>query len=129
MRSWLTTHHPHLHPDDDAGWNIYVRERPNLEPAVGDQVTFYETLHVPAGSGLRPGRRGLVRTAEVAGAAQSSDVDGWPIMYPCSAHRRLTAVLPMEQVLAVLKRGNIRIRGGLVELSPEQQNRLRPLIG
>jgi hypothetical protein len=127
MRSWLTTRHPYRRADDDSGWNIYVRGRPSPEPAQGDHVFFYETFQGPRGmKGLPRGRQGVVRAGEVAGASQASDVDGWPVMYPCQRHRRFDTI-PMEQVLRALGRGGMRIRGGLLELTPEQADQLRAL--
>jgi hypothetical protein len=72
VRHWLTTHHPHARPDDDAGWNVYVAKAPRVEPAPGDGVLFYEASEGPRT--WRPGPDGACRRRPRGGSGRARAV-------------------------------------------------------
>jgi hypothetical protein len=149
-RFWLTQHYPHPdEPEDDVPWHVFFKQHfkamgEQLSP--GDKVLFYETKskkprvkRLRSGAtkivAVRPGRGGVVCAAEVSGRirlrpledSQTDYPDGshinWAWEVPCGKHVSGNLV-PLETVLKTLKRGNIRILGGLLELSPDEYEQL-----
>lgn len=150
-RYWLTIHWPHpVDEREDHAWCVHLQDRykekgEQLSP--GDMVAFYETgqrkRHLRQDTSepvdLKPGRKAVVGIAEVSGPLRESTLrqkvrqytgaDGapplnWAWEVPCH-HPRWGQPVPYDDLLVLINRGNVRIRGGTTELPPSQFEELR----